>query len=265
MTGHSGYAIIEKIGYKGISDRTCKKGVTGFISTVLNNGKRGQVGYTPHMRNNSERNDLMNHNEPSERTGEKALPQGQNVAYIRVSTADQNDERQRAALKRYSIDEYFSEKVSAKDANRPQLQAMLQYVRKGDTVYVHDFSRLARSTADLLTIVKKLQDKGVRLVSLKENLDTTTPTGKLLLTMIAAINEFERENLLERQREGIALAKQRGVYKGRRKIQLSDYPDFNALYSEYMSRKISKAEFARRLKLSRKTLDRLLSEYRTEH
>ena len=194
----------------------------------------------------------------------ETVVKGQNVAYIRVSTADQHDERQRAALEKYGIDEYFSEKISAKDANRPELQRMLQYVRKGDTVYVHDFSRLARSTADLLAIVQQLQDKGVRLVSLQENLDTTTATGKLLLTVIAAINEFERNNLLERQREGIALAKQRGVYKGRRKIQLSDYPNFNVLYSAYMKREISKAAFARELKLSRKTLDRLVKEYRTK-
>ena len=190
--------------------------------------------------------------------------QGQNIAYIRVSTVEQNDARQRAALAKYDIDKYFAEQISAKDANRPQLQAMLDYVREGDTVYVHDFSRLARSTADLLTIVKRLQDKGVALVSDKERLDTTTATGQLLLTVIAAINEFERANLLERQREGIALAKQRGVYKGRRKIQLSDYPNFNSLYIDYMQRVISKAEFARRLNLSRKTLDRLIAEYRTK-
>jgi len=190
--------------------------------------------------------------------------QGQNIAYIRVSTVEQNDARQRAALSKYSIDKYFSEQISAKDANRPQLQAMLDYVREGDTVYVHDFSRLARSTADLLAIVKQLQNKGVALVSDKERLDTTTATGKLLLTMIAAINEFERANLLERQKEGIALAKARGVYKGRRKIQLSDYPTFDALYATYMQRTINKAEFARRLNLSRKTLDRLIAEYRTK-
>ena len=208
------------------------------------------------MPHNFRKDDIMNQNE--------TVVKGQNVAYIRVSTADQHDERQRAALEKYGIDEYFSEKISAKDANRPELQRMLQYVRKGDTVYVHDFSRLARSTADLLAIVQQLQDKGVRLVSLQENLETTTATGKLLLTVIAAINEFERNNLLERQREGIALAKQRGVYKGRRKIQLSDYPNFNVLYSAYMKREISKAAFARELKLSRKTLDRLVKEYRTK-
>lgn len=102
--------------------------------------------------------------------------------------------------------------------DKPQLQTMLDYVREGDTVYIHDFSRLARSTKDLLEIVERLQSKGVHLVSNKENLDTGTPTGKLMLTMIAAINEFERQNLLDRQRERIVIAKRNGVYKGRKKV-----------------------------------------------
>ena len=122
------------------------------------------------------------------------------IAYVRVSTAEQNEARQIEALKKHGIDKWFTEKVSGKNMNRPQLEAMLDYVREGDTVYIHDFSRLARSTKDLLAIVEQLQDKNVHLVSNKENLDTSTPTGKLMLTMIAAINEFERENLLERQR-----------------------------------------------------------------
>jgi DNA invertase Pin-like site-specific DNA recombinase len=134
-----------------------------------------------------------------------------NIAYVRVSTAEQNEARQIEALKKHNIDKWFTEKVSGKNMNRPQLEAMLDYVREGDTVYIHDFSRLARSTKDLLSIVEQLQEKGVHLVSNKENLDTSTPTGKLMLTMIAAINEFERENLLERQREGIAIAKEQGI------------------------------------------------------
>lgn len=130
-----------------------------------------------------------------------------NLGYVRVSTAEQNDARQRGALEKYNIDKWFEEKVSGKDTNRKKLQAMIDYCREGDTIYVHDFSRLARSTKDLLEIVELLQSKGVNLVSDKENLDTNTATGKLMLTMIAAIAEFERQNLLERQREGIAIAK----------------------------------------------------------
>ena len=138
-----------------------------------------------------------------------------NIAYVRVSTVDQNEARQIEALEKYGIERWYTEKISGKDANRPKLQEMLEYVREGDTVHIHDLSRLARSTADLLVIVDQLSKKGVHLVSNKENIDSSTPTGKLMLTMIGAINEFERTNILERTREGIAIAKREGVYKGR--------------------------------------------------
>lgn len=106
------------------------------------------------------------------------------VCYIRVSTEEQNEARQVEAMKGKGIERYFIEKVSAKDTNRPKLQEMLNFVREGDTIYIHDFSRLARSTKDLLDIVEKLDSKGIILKSNKENLDTSTPTGKLMLTMI---------------------------------------------------------------------------------
>lgn len=183
-----------------------------------------------------------------------------NIAYVRVSTAEQNEQRQVEALKKHRIERWFTEKVSGKDANRPQLQAMLEFAREGDTVFVHDFSRLARSTADLLQIVEFLRRKGVHLVSNKENIDSSTPTGKLMLTMIGAINEFERQNLLERQREGIAIAKAQGKYKGRCPVRL-DPARFEAAYARYKAREISKKEMARRLGVSRPTLDRLIAEY----
>jgi len=106
---------------------------------------------------------------------------GKNIAYVRCSSLEQNEARQIEALKNYSIEKYFSEKASAKDLNRPELQAMLDYTREGDVIYIKDFSRIARSTKDLLDIVEKLQTKGVKLISLKENLDSTTSTGKLML------------------------------------------------------------------------------------
>ena len=145
-----------------------------------------------------------------------------NVAYVRVSTIEQNEERQIEALKTHNIDKWFIEKISGKNTNRPELKSMIEFVREGDIIYIHSLDRLARSTKDLLDIVEKLQSKKVHLVSNKENIDTTTATGKLMLTMIAAIAEFERANMLERQREGIAIAKAEGKYKGRKSI---GYPD----------------------------------------
>lgn len=180
------------------------------------------------------------------------------VSYIRVSTVEQNESRQVEAMKGYDIEKCFIEKVSAKDTLRPKLQEMLEFVREGDIVYVMDFSRLARSTKDLLDIVELLENKGVTLISLKENLDTSTATGKLLLTMIGAINEFERYNLLERQREGIEIAKRQGKYKGG---QVKKIKDFEKHYERYMSREVSKSKLAKELKVSRPTLDRLLKEF----
>lgn len=180
-----------------------------------------------------------------------------NLAYVRVSTVEQNEERQLEGLRKYNIEKWFVEKISGKSINRPELQNLLEFAREGDTVYVHDFSRLARSTKDLLSIVDQLTAKKVHLVSNKESLDTSTPTGKLMLTMIAAINEFERTNLLERQKEGIAIAKQKGIYKGRKEVSVPD-DTWNTLYGQYMNRQITKKQFAERLNVSRPTLDKLL-------
>lgn len=180
------------------------------------------------------------------------------VAYIRVSTVEQNEQRQIDAMQMYNIEKWFIEKVSGKDTNRPQLKAMLDYVREGDTIHVHDFSRLARSTKDLLDIVERLNSKGVVLVSNKENIDSSTPTGKLMLTMIGAIAEFERTNLLERQREGIAIAKEKGVYKGRKEIRIEN---FKSYYLKYKQREYTKSALARELGISRPTLDKLIKDY----
>lgn len=181
------------------------------------------------------------------------------IAYIRVSSVDQNEARQREALEKYNIDKYFSEKVSGKDTNRPELKNMLNYIREGDTVYILDFSRLARSTMDLLRIVELFKEKKVQLVSVKENVDTSTPTGRLMLQMIAAINEFERANLLERQREGIRIAKENGKYKGRKKIEV-DMQRFDELYALWEKHKMSKSKMAKELGVSRPVIDRLLAE-----
>ena len=181
------------------------------------------------------------------------------VAYIRVSTEEQHEARQKEAMKGFDIDKYFIEKKSGKNTtDRPQLQAMLNFVREGDTVYIHSLDRLARSTQDLLNIVEQLQAKGVELHSDKEAIDSNTPTGKLMLTMIAAINQFERENLLERQREGIAIAKEQGKYKGRKQVK----PDaWEEAYSKYKAREIKTvSELAKVLGISRPTAYKLIEQ-----
>lgn len=181
------------------------------------------------------------------------------VGYIRVSTVEQNEQRQVEGLKPHGIEKWFTEKVSAKDTNRPQLKAMLDYVREGDTIYIHDFSRLARSTKDLLEIVEELNRKNVNLVSNKENIDSSTASGKLMLTMIGAIAEFERQNLLERQKEGIEIAKREGKFKGGQ-VKKVDDDTFNKYYEMYKNREINKGKFAELLNLSRPTLDKMLKD-----
>lgn len=192
-----------------------------------------------------------------------------NLAYVRVSTVEQNEQRQIEALKKHNIDKWFTEKISGKNTNRPQLESMLDYAREGDTIFIHDFSRLARNTKDLLEITERLQSKKVTLVSNKENIDTSTPTGKLMLTMIGAIAEFERQNLLDRQREGIEIKKaqdkklppEKRCYKGRKAVNV---PDFASHYIKYRVREITKSELAKELGVSRPTLDKLIKQYEDE-
>ena len=183
-----------------------------------------------------------------------------NIAYVRVSTVEQNEARQVEALEKYNIEKWFKEKVSGKDTKRKELQNMIDFAREGDTIYVLDFSRLARSVKDLLSIVEQLQAKKINLVSLKENLDTSTPTGKLLLTMIGAIDEFERANLLERQKEGIAIAKKNGVYKGRQPAKINK-DHFEECYQKYMTRQINKNRFADLIGVTWPTADKLIKAY----
>ena len=201
----------------------------------------------------------VKHNKELDFTGEFSKMR---LAYIRVSTIDQNEQRQIEAMQKYNIEKWFTEKISAKDTNRPKLQELLEFARQGDTIYIHDFSRLARSTKDLLDIVEQLNKKEIRLVSNKENIDTSTPTGKLMLTMIGAINEFERMNLLERQREGIAIAKREGRYKGGKRKNVTGFPDG---YTQYKERKITKSALAVKLGISRPTLNKLILEYEQEN
>lgn len=186
-----------------------------------------------------------------------------NVNYIRVSSVSQNEQRQIESMVHIKIDKTFVDKTSGKNIdNRPELQNMLAFIRESDTVYVHSFDRLARSTADLLAILKIIDEKKCKLVSIKENLDTSLPHGRLMLTMLGAIAEFELTIIRERQREGIQIAKEEGKYKGRK---VKFIPDIEHHYFRYTTRQISKAALAKELNISRPTLDRLFTEFLKQH
>ena len=174
------------------------------------------------------------------------------IGYIRVSTEHQVTARQQEIMRNYHVDRTYSEKISGSSANRPQLKAMFDYVREGDTLYVESISRLGRSTKDLLNIIDTLTDKGVTLISHKEKIDTDTPVGKFMLTVFAALSQLEREQLKQRQREGIAIAKAQGKYKGRQTITI-DWGKFSKLYTEWRAGHITAREFQRRIGLKANT------------
>ncbi|QLG37643.1 recombinase family protein [Paenibacillus sp. FSL W7-1088] len=182
-----------------------------------------------------------------------------NVAYVRVSTAEQNEERQLKALEQHQIGKWFTEKISGKDRNRPQLQALLDFVREGDTIYIESISRLARSTYDFLSIVKECEAKGVQLVSLKESIDTGTPQGKFMLTVFGALYELERDNIKQRQAEGIEVALNKGVKFGRPKQAIT--PVFEKVYKEWKAEQITATEAMRRLDMKPNTFYRRVKEY----
>lgn len=142
------------------------------------------------------------------------------VGYARVSARDQNEARQIQAFKEQGIEKVYLDKQSGKSADRPQLKAMLAFVRNDDVVVVESISRAARNTRDLLSIVEEINNKGAEFVSLKESIDTQTATGKFMLTVFAAMAELEREYILQRQAEGIAIAKAEGRFKGKPKMQI---------------------------------------------
>lgn len=180
------------------------------------------------------------------------------IAYIRVSTKEQNTARQEEAMKSQGVERTYIEKVSGKNTDRPQLKAMLDYVREGDTVVVESYSRLARSTADLLNIIESLNKKGVSFISLKENIDTTTPQGKLMLTIFAGLAQFERECILQRQAEGIAIAKAEGKYKGRKPVELPD--NWNEIMKLWKAGDITAVVAQKKLELTPATFYRKVKE-----
>lgn len=185
---------------------------------------------------------------------------GEKVGYVRVSTKGQNDDRQLTIMKEQGVKKVFKEKVSGKSTNdRKEFQKMMDYVREGDTLIIESYSRLARSTRDLLNIVDSLHQKGVNLISVKEQIDTTTPTGKLLFTIMAGISEFEREIMLQRQGEGIIEAQKNGVKFGRPKVE---YPDrFLEVYEQWKKGEITGVKAYTELELTRATFYRLVAKH----
>ena len=186
------------------------------------------------------------------------------IGYIRVSTEHQETARQQEIMCDYQVDRIFSEKLSGANAARPQLRAMLDYVREGDTLYVESISRLGRSTKDLLNIIDTLTEKGVTLISHKEKIDTDTPTGKFMLTVFAALSQLERKQLKQRQREGIEIAKAQGKYTGRKPIP-TDWTRFGQLYGEWRAKNITGRDFMRRMDMPANTFYRRVREYEINH
>jgi len=179
------------------------------------------------------------------------------VGYIRVSTEEQNTIRQEVLMQDLGVEQIYIDRLSGKNTNRLELQRMLAYVRQGDTVIVESISRFARNTRDLLELIEQLTAKGVEFISKKESIDTTTPTGRFMLTVFAAVAELEREYILQRQREGIAIAKENGAYKGRKPIERSN---FNAVIAQWKRGEITAVEAMKVLKLSKSTFYRKVKE-----
>lgn len=181
------------------------------------------------------------------------------IGYVRVSTQEQNTIRQEVLMKSLGVEQLYIDKASGKNADRPELRRMLTYVRQGDTVIVESISRFARNTRDLLELVEQLTAKHVEFISQKEAIDTTTPTGKFMLTIFGAVAELEREYILQRQKEGIAIAKEQGHYTGRKPI---DTPDLERVTRQWRGGEITAVEAMRRLNLKPTTFYRRVKEIR---
>ena len=179
------------------------------------------------------------------------------IGYIRISTVDQNTARQEVLMQDLGVDQVYIDRISGKSMERPELKRMLSFVREGDTVIVESISRFARNTKDLLELVEHLTAKKVEFVSRKEAIDTTTPSGKFMLTIFGAVAELERDYILQRQKEGIAIAKASGVYKGRKPLER---PEFDVVVSDWRAGKITAVEAMKRLNLAPSTFYRKVKE-----
>jgi len=185
------------------------------------------------------------------------------VGYCRVSTQEQNEARQIKAFEDRGITKVFIDKQSGKDTNRPQLQAMIDFIREGDVVVVESYSRLSRSTVDLLRLVDQFKAKGVKFISLKEQIDTTTPAGEFMMKVFASLADFERQQLLQRQAEGIAVAKAAGKYRGKPKTKI-DKTAFCAECAKWLEGKQTATETMKRLGLKANTFYRRCKEFGIE-
>lgn len=186
------------------------------------------------------------------------------IGYIRVSTEEQNSIRQEILMEQLGVERIFMDKMSGKSKDRPKLKEMMNFVREGDVVIVESFSRFARSTKDLLELVEELRDKKVEFVSKKEVIDTTTPQGEFMLTVFAAMAQLEREQILQRQAEGIAAAKEAGKYKGRKPIEV-DEERFTELYRAWKNGETSPKFMCKKLGLSHATFYRKVKAYEEKH
>lgn len=179
------------------------------------------------------------------------------IGYIRISTTEQNTARQEVLMQQLGVEQIFIDRMSGKSLDRPELQKMMGFVRQGDTVVVESISRFARNTRDLLELISRLNAKEVNFVSQKEALDTTTPSGRFMLTIFGAVAELEREYILQRQREGIAIAKTNGAYKGRKPIER---PEFAVIVRQWRQGRMTAVEAMRKLDMKPSTFYRKAKE-----
>ena len=181
------------------------------------------------------------------------------VGYIRCSTIEQNEARQLKMMQEQNAEKLFVDKASGKNIDRAAFKEMMSFVRADDIVVVESISRIARNTRDLLAVVSELTEKGVEFVSLKENIDTTTPQGRFMLTVFGALAELERESILERQREGIEIAKGEGKYKGRKPVEF-DEERFKTLCTRWRAGEITATAAMKELGLKPNTFYRRVKE-----
>ena len=196
------------------------------------------------------------------------------VGYIRVSSKEQNTARQEILMEQLGVDKVYLEKVSGKNTNRPELKSMLEFVREGDTVVVESISRFARNTKDLLELIELLQEKKVEFISQKEAIDTTTPTGKFMLTIFGAVSELERSYILQRQREGIdamPIDSKTGKKKSSKTGRVTGRPpmkypkEWTKIYNQYITKELNVKQICKLYDIPRSSFYVLVDRYRQEN